>query len=398
VTTAIAALRSRRGDAPGYVREGLRSLAEAVRVDSNTDLYRLQSRGDQDDAYLMLVQFSTPHSLHALQQMVAPIGRADVLKVEIIAYDGKLVEEALLDTGAFVALADLGADLSLPTGRSAAAQAESLAESDRAQVTRVKRTAVLERSQLLDYDCGTTAASYDDVRPLTRFDRELFDTVLEEMHFVREMRVLDIGCGTGRFTELLSRAGAHATGVDRSEQMLATARAKARADGLKIAYVHADANAMLPAGRYDAVTFFFSVHYMAVDGPLWGALCEALSPGGRIVIVTLGHRHFIETYLSEYFPSIPQLDLGRFPSIPQLVRLLEEHGLVDVRMRDVAHEETTSAATLLHRVSQKFVSSLQLVDATEFETGLAAMRAAVAREPAIRRVLRAAIVSCRRAS
>lgn len=55
---------------------------------------------------------------------------------------------------------------------------------------------------------------------------------LEEPHVrsalgdVRGYRVLDLGCGTGRHTAWLARAGAHATAVDFSEQMLEQARRK----------------------------------------------------------------------------------------------------------------------------------------------------------------------------
>jgi len=53
-------------------------------------------------------------------------------------------------------------------------------------------------------------------------------------------RVLDLGCGTGRLTILIARAGIEIIGADLSPTMLDTARAKAAARGVKVRFVQAD--------------------------------------------------------------------------------------------------------------------------------------------------------------
>ena len=59
-------------------------------------------------------------------------------------------------------------------------------------------------------------------------------------------RVLDAGCGTGRYAAPLARRGYRVTGVDRSADLLAVARA--RLDGPAVAYARADLLA-LPVRR-----------------------------------------------------------------------------------------------------------------------------------------------------
>src|SRR5919206_4645377 len=63
-----------------------------------------------------------------------------------------------------------------------------------------------------------------------------------------EMRIVDLGCGTGRLTTLLhERLHARETvGVDRSKRMLDEARANARAAGLR--FEEADIDAFAAAG------------------------------------------------------------------------------------------------------------------------------------------------------
>lgn len=50
----------------------------------------------------------------------------------------------------------------------------------------------------------------------------------------RVKTILDLGCGTGGHAIVFAKHGYKVTGIDRSEEMLKTARRKARKAGLKI--------------------------------------------------------------------------------------------------------------------------------------------------------------------
>ena len=52
--------------------------------------------------------------------------------------------------------------------------------------------------------------------------------------------VLDMGCGTGSITEILTRAGYDMIGIDNSEDMLAIAMEKAAKKDMKILYLLQD--------------------------------------------------------------------------------------------------------------------------------------------------------------
>ena len=54
---------------------------------------------------------------------------------------------------------------------------------------------------------------------------------------IKDGLILELGCGTGTLTELLSRAGYDMIGVDNSEEMLAEAREKQMGSGLDILYL-----------------------------------------------------------------------------------------------------------------------------------------------------------------
>lgn len=100
-------------------------------------------------------------------------------------------------------------------------------------------------------------------------------------------RVLDLGCGTGRHSCLLSARGYHVVGVDRSVEMLRTARARARQDGVNTQFVVGDIRTASVEGKFDAALMMFAVlGYQTSDVDFRAALNNArqhLSPGGVLI-------------------------------------------------------------------------------------------------------------------
>ena len=94
-------------------------------------------------------------------------------------------------------------------------------------------------------------------------------------------KVIDIGCGDGTFTRMMTRHGARVVGVECGAAQLEKAR-RARPAGNE-SYVEGVAEKLpLPAAAFDVVVFFNSLHHVPVDAQDT-ALDEALrvlKPGG----------------------------------------------------------------------------------------------------------------------
>jgi SAM-dependent methyltransferase len=103
---------------------------------------------------------------------------------------------------------------------------------------------------------------------------------------VARLRVLDVGCGEGRFCRLLSEAGARCTGLDVSTPLVQAARSRS---GLNDSYV-VGAGGSLP---FDDATFDLVVSYVSlIDIPDFrSAIAEfarVLRPEGRLLVSNMG--------------------------------------------------------------------------------------------------------------
>jgi SAM-dependent methyltransferase len=98
---------------------------------------------------------------------------------------------------------------------------------------------------------------------------------------VRGLRALDIGCGEGYNTRLLSERGARVTGVDIAGNFIAAAAALEHHHPLGIDY-HIASAVELPFGRatFDAVTAFMSLMDIPEPECAIGEALRVLRPGG----------------------------------------------------------------------------------------------------------------------
>lgn len=99
--------------------------------------------------------------------------------------------------------------------------------------------------------------------------------------------ILDLGCGTGGHTLILANRGYKVTGVDRSEDMLKTARSNAKKAGLKIDYRKSSIQDLKLNRTFDAVISMFAVMGYQTNNEDLALACDKvrhhLKQGGSFV-------------------------------------------------------------------------------------------------------------------
>jgi ubiquinone/menaquinone biosynthesis C-methylase UbiE len=129
------------------------------------------------------------------------------------------------------------------------------------------------------------ALVYDDEdNPLVKLEQR------ETAHLLGGLagkEIVDLGCGTGRWTLAMAAAGARVTAVDFSAEMLARARAKPGAE--RVSFVVHDITRPLPfaAASFDGATCCLVLDHIADPRALLAELARVVRPGGFVLITVM---------------------------------------------------------------------------------------------------------------
>jgi 2-polyprenyl-6-hydroxyphenyl methylase/3-demethylubiquinone-9 3-methyltransferase len=105
---------------------------------------------------------------------------------------------------------------------------------------------------------------------------------------LRDLKILDIGCGGGLITEPLRRLGARVTGVDASEKNIAVAKHHAEKMGLEIDYRFATSSTLVEERRqFDAVVNMEVIEHVADTQQFIRECAGLIKPGGLMILATL---------------------------------------------------------------------------------------------------------------
>lgn len=231
----------------------------------------------------------------------------------------------------------------------------------------------------------------------TRYDRlrgQLFEPALELL--VREgdlagRRVLDLGCGTGRFAAALAeRHGCATFGVDPSPAMLAMARGRISA----VTWLDGSAEAIPLADDAVERAFMQTVIHLVEDRPAgFAELRRVLAPDGVVAILTVDPAGAPRFWMADLLPSYAAIDAARFPAPDTLVAELRAAGFARASWTPAPMRLRYTRAEAAQLLRERFASSLAHISDEEIEAG--ARRAERDLPPVIEPLLEMVVVVAR---
>ena len=178
------------------------------------------------------------------------------------------------------------------------------------------------------------------------------------------MTVLELGCGTGYFTQELARSGADVVAIDVSPELLEIARSNCSAPNVRYQIENAYALSY-PEAVFDSVVGSSVLHHLEIAAAIRN-IYRALKPGGTIYF-TEPNMLNPQIAIQKNVPLIKQ-KLGDSPDETAffrwpLRRLLEQTGYRDVRIDpfDFLHPKTP--VPLINRVNalSRFLEKVPVV-------------------------------------
>ena len=172
-------------------------------------------------------------------------------------------------------------------------------------------------------------ATYDATR---HAEPGIVDILVELLNLRTGGRVLDIGCGTGNYTNALQARGLAMLGLDRSGLMLRTAQAKSElaksghAPSGELTLVGADAAALPFADEsFAGAICTLAIHHFQ---DLEASFAEAarILHNGRLVILTQLPEQIMRYWLRAYFPRMIERSADQMPDWPTIEISLRRAG------------------------------------------------------------------------
>ena len=226
------------------------------------------------------------------------------------------------------------------------------------------------------------SADYDRISRIYDTSRvantETLEKLIRLLHVGSDSVILDMGCGTGNYTDALRRVAKSVIGIDLSICMLEQARAKFT--GLLL--ICGDVTSMpFKPESFDAAFAVQVLHHVKEKELFLTEAYRVLRKGAGIAIHACSHRQMRAFWFYNYFPMGLQVDLARMPDSKEIVSLLTRVGFSGIRI-ETCYRDVVVADEVPERYLEKnyrgSISTFAFLSEEDVELGCEKIRKDIA--------------------
>jgi len=229
--------------------------------------------------------------------------------------------------------------------------------------------------------------NYDNIAPEynQRYDSSLVperaNALISLIQQVKARRILEVGCGTGFWLNLLASRVKAACGLDYSSGMLEQAKRQPsplellRGDAIHLPYQD---------NLFDLVYCVDAIHHFGKPDVFIFEAFRVLRPGGALAVVGSDPHSGDDTwYVYEYFEEVLETDLQRFPSEIAILTWMRGEGFQNILSKGIEHISDVHFGTDVFNdpfLKKNSCSQLALLSDKAYQAGLEKIKVAAASE------------------
>ncbi len=191
---------------------------------------------------------------------------------------------------------------------------------------------------------------------------------------VNAQRVLEVGCGTGHWLDVL-RNDTRVVGMDLSHAMLQ----KAASSHPELALVRGEAGSLPFAEQtFGAVFCVNALHHFTDPSAFIAEAFRLLTTNGVLAVIGMNpHTGKDRWFIYDYFPGTYELDLQRYPSPGTIITWMRGAGFEQTTEQVAERLQDDKSAHDVLPLSKEFTSQLSLLSAAEYDKGIAKIETAM---------------------
>ncbi len=155
---------------------------------------------------------------------------------------------------------------------------------------------------------------YNNIRLDTKNDRENVIEIIKKYANSKHKKILDIGCGTGKYGEMMQENGYKVVGIDKSETQINQAKQ------LIEAYKVDATNLPFEDESFDVCTMIIMIQQLSKEDRIkaFEEVHRVLKTNGILIIKTCSHEDLKYRFTAKFFPKTFEIDKTRYPDITEL--------------------------------------------------------------------------------